>query len=71
MEVLNFKDKELKEAVSEFENLYEEHLESNESADYIVYTNSYEVQGALLELIDNLEIEHSIELGGKVIVTLG
>jgi hypothetical protein len=68
--VLNFLDKDKKQAVKELEIIVEETQDNKESLDCQILTNSYEVSGAILQLIDSLELEHRIELGGKIYVTI-
>jgi hypothetical protein len=68
--ILNYKDKLTYEAVEHFEHLIEEVQIDETSEDYTIETNNHEVQGALLEIIDKEELEHRIELGGKIHVTI-
>lgn len=70
MLTLDLQNKDIKTATHELETLIEQHQEENESEDYLILTNDHKVQGAILALIDSLELEHNIELGGKIYVTL-
>lgn len=70
MDELNFENYEVKQALVEFEQLVEDTKANQESLDVTIKTNSHEVQGALLELIDNLELDHEIKLGGVVSVSI-
>jgi len=68
--ILNLFDRDKKQAVKELEIIVEETQDNKESLDCQILTNSYEVSGAILQLIDSLELEHRIELGGKIYVTI-
>lgn len=69
--ILDYKDKQIKYVLNDFETIIEENKASGELFEYCIETNDYEIQGALLQLIDELELEHRIELGGKIHVTIG
>jgi hypothetical protein len=68
--ILNLFDRDKKQAVKELEIIVEETQDNKESLDCQILTNSYEVSGAILQLIYSLELEHRIELGGKIYVTI-
>ena len=70
MNILDYKDKDVDYVLTAFEQLLEEVRTDETSEDYTILTNDHEVQGALLELIDKEELEHNIELGGKIHVTV-
>lgn len=70
MSTLDFRNKNPSEVLNLFEQIVEETKASNESLDFTILTNDHEVQGDLLELIDREELEHRIELGGKIHVTV-
>lgn len=70
MVILDLQNKDIKAAVQELETLIEQHREENTSEDYLILTNDPKTQGAILALIDGLELEHNIELGGKIYATL-
>ncbi|MDB4330241.1 hypothetical protein N9948_00750 [bacterium] len=67
---LDYRNKEAKEAVNEFERYVEDFQDSGESQDFLIITNDHVVQGALLEIIDKLDLDHQIELDGRVFVTI-
>ena len=68
---IDFSDMERREAMSKFEELLEETQEQEESLDVTITTgDNYLVSGSLLERIDDLSLDHHIELGGVIKVTL-
>jgi hypothetical protein len=69
--ILDYKGKQLKYVLDDFQSILEDNRSSQNMEEYIIETDDYEVQGALLNLIDELELEHRIELGGKIYVTIG
>lgn len=69
--ILDYKDKQLKYVLDDFQSILEDNINSQNMEEYIIETDDYEVRGALLQLIDELELEHRIELGGKIYVTIG
>jgi hypothetical protein len=69
--ILDYRDKQLKYVLNDFQMIVEDNRSSGELFEYSIVSNDYEIQGALLQLIDELELEHRIELGGKIYVTIG
>lgn len=68
---LDFKGIDKKEAILKFDELLEEAQEQQESFDVTIITgDNYHVSGAILEYIDELDLEHQIELGGVIRVTI-
>jgi hypothetical protein len=70
MNILDYRDKDIYMALDLFSHIIEEVRADNSTEDYTILTNDNQVQGSLLELIDREELEHRIELGGKVYVTV-
>lgn len=69
--ILDYSGKQVKNVLHDFRTIFEEHRSFEEISEYCIVTDSLEVQGALLRLIDDLELDHRIELGGKIYVTVG
>lgn len=69
--VLDFKEISKEEAMFKFNQILNETIANQESLDIVIETGSnYEVSGSLLEMIDDLELDHQIRLGGVIEVTL-
>lgn len=66
--VLDYRNKLAHEALNHFQKIIEEADDFEEVIEYIIETNSYDVQGAILEIIDSLDLNHRITLGGKIYV---
>ena len=69
--ILDYRDKQLKYVLNDFQSLVEDNQSAGELLEYSILTDNYDIQGALLQLIDELDLEHRIELGGKIHVTIG
>lgn len=69
--VLDYRSKQLKYVLDDFQSIFEDNRNSQNLEEYTIETDDYEVQGSLLQLIDELDLEHRIELGGKIYVTIG
>lgn len=69
MTVLDYRDKEIFEAVNDFIMLIEDNLD--DYLEYEILTNDPNVQGEILKIIDQQDFDHSVSLQGKIKVSIG
>jgi hypothetical protein len=64
---LDFTNTPLEEAFDKFRQIIDELSLNEDSVDIIIETGSnYEVSGAILQLIDSLDLDHQISIGGRI-----